>query len=80
MTAPAEARASRLLRGQDRIAYSFAQAAEATGYSYDVIRRAVNAGDIATKVGTINGRGVAKPVILRAALERWLIDRPDADT
>lgn len=76
----AQTKPTRLLRGQDRIAYSFAQAAEATGYSYDVIRRAVNAGDIATKVGTINGRGIAKPVILRAALERWLIDRPAADT
>lgn len=68
---------TRALRGKDRIAYSLPEAAEATGYSIDVIRRAINAGDLATVAGTINGRQVAKPVIRRADLEAWLTDRAD---
>lgn len=52
--------------------YSYAGAAQATGYSIDVIKRAVRAGDLRTVTPKVAGRHLSKPVILAAELERWL--------
>ncbi len=54
------------------IAYSKADAAAACGVSVDVINRAIRAGDITPAKPTVNGKPVAKVVILAAELERWI--------
>ncbi|GEM_PF-1452884 len=59
----------------ERITYDIASAAEATGVSIDVIRRAIRAGDLATTSPRINGRKISKPLIPAAELERWALDR-----
>lgn len=51
-----------------QISYDYDQAAQATGHSKDVIRRAVNAGDLPVRYPT------SKPVIRAADLQAW-IDR-----
>lgn len=55
-----------------KLAYSYAEAASASGVSVDIIKRAVKAGDLKTVAGTIGGVRVAKPVILAADLAAWL--------
>jgi len=54
------------------ISYSKADAAMAVGVSVDVINRAIRAGDLAPAKPTVNGKPVAKVVILAAELERWV--------
>lgn len=57
-----------------KLSFTFAEAAVSTGYSVDVIRRAVRAGDLASVAPIINGRNLSRPVIVAAELERWLND------
>lgn len=47
-------------------------AAAATGLSVDVIRRAVRSGDLPTHYPKIDGRQVAKPLILADDLRAWV--------
>ena len=54
------------------VAYTLAGAATATGYSIDVIRRAVRKGDLVTHAPKVGGTRVARPVILHDDLMRWL--------
>ena len=54
------------------VSYDYAGASAATGYSVDVIRRAVDAGDLEVRYVTVNGRVLTKPVIQREVLERWV--------
>jgi hypothetical protein len=54
------------------ISYTIQTAAEATGLSIDTIRKAVRTGDLVASRPTVNNRQIAKDVILRAELERWL--------
>jgi len=54
------------------IAYTPKTAAEATGLSIDVIKRAIRSGDLKATRPLIDGREVAKDSIAPVALERWL--------
>lgn len=54
------------------IAYNYADAAAAVGQSVATIKRAVNAGDLPVVAGTIDGKSVARPVILHDDLRAWL--------
>lgn len=54
-----------------KITFNAAEAAEATGVSVDVIRRAVRAGDIATVTPLLNGKPMSKWLIPAAELARW---------
>ena len=47
-------------------------AAAAVGVSVDVIRRAVNAGDLVASSVTVDGRKIAKPLIERDELVKWV--------
>jgi len=53
-------------------AYTLDDAARASGYSVDVIRRAVRAGDLATVTPVVGGKRISRPVILASELTRWL--------
>lgn len=53
------------------VAYTAKTAAEATGVSVDVIKRAIRAGDIKTSRPRVAGREIAKDLIPAAELERW---------
>ena len=54
------------------VSYDYAGASAATGYSEDVIRRAVKAGDLAVRYVVVNGRQLSKPVIEADELRRWV--------
>ena len=54
------------------VSYTLTDAAATTGYSIDIIRRAVRSGDLATVAPKVNGKPVARPVILHTELVRWL--------
>lgn len=54
------------------VSYDYAGAAAATGYSYDVIARAVKAGDLVARYVTVAGRTLAKAVIEADELRRWV--------
>lgn len=54
------------------VSYDYAGAAAATGFSEDVIRRAVNGGDLTVRYVTVAGRQVTKPVIEFDELQRWI--------
>jgi hypothetical protein len=54
------------------VSYSYETAAAATGYSQDVLQRAVRAGDLAVRYPRVNGRALSKPVIEREELARWV--------
>ena len=56
------------------VSYSAEGAAVATGYSVDVIRRAIRAGEIAVHYPRVNGRPLSKAAILRDDLDRWVRD------
>lgn len=56
------------------VSFSYDTAAAATGFSADVIKRAVKAGDLAVKFVSVKGDLVRKPVIERAELERWVTE------
>lgn len=55
-----------------KLAYSRAEAAEATGYSEATIKRAIEAGDLRESHPLIDGRPSSKGVIVHAELERWV--------
>jgi len=57
------------------IAYTRQTAAAATGLSVDTIKDAINAGDLVASRPKVKGREIAKDVILRTELERWLVNR-----
>lgn len=55
-----------------KLAYSAQEAADATGLSVDVIRRAVRAGDLATVSPTVGGKKLGKWVVTADELQRWI--------
>ncbi len=54
------------------LAYNYADAARVTGYSIDVIKKAVHTGDLVPVRPSVGGRELSKPVILAEELKRWL--------
>lgn len=54
-----------------RLAYTYADAAVATGVSIDVIRRAVRVGDLIPSYPT------SRPVLMVEELTEWLRSRPN---
>jgi hypothetical protein len=56
------------------ITYDVTSAAAATGVSTDVIRRAIRAGDLATRSPKVNGRQISKPLIPADELRRWALN------
>lgn len=58
-----------------KLAYTVKEAAESTGYSRDVIDRAIRAGDMATLDPKVEGRSIKVRTIRSTELERWLEDR-----
>lgn len=54
-----------------KVAYTVAEAAEATGVSERTIARAIKSGDLAARRPRVGGKPVAKDLISRAELERW---------
>jgi hypothetical protein len=54
------------------VSYDYAGASAATGFSPDIIQRAVKAGDIEAHYPVVSGRQLAKPVILADELRRWV--------
>lgn len=57
------------------MAFTINEAAEATGFSADTIRRAVQAGDLPARKPKINGKKVNRLVILASDIEAWLSDK-----
>ena len=55
------------------VSYDISGAALASGVSTDVIRRAVNAGDLPTHYPEVDGRQVNKPLILVDDLRAWVL-------
>ena len=53
-----------------KLAFSFQEAAEATGYSIDVIRRAVRNSELVARYAN------TKPVIMATELTAWLESKP----
>lgn len=60
---------------RNKLAFTINEAAEATGFSAETIRRAVQAGDLPARKPKINGKKVKRPVILASDIEAWLSDR-----
>lgn len=56
----------------EAVSYDIPGAAAATGYSADVIRRAIRAGDLTARYPTVAGRPLSKPVLERDELARWI--------
>lgn len=56
----------------DKLAYNSRQAAEASGYSWDVIRAAISAGDLRETFPVVNGTRLKRGVIRREDLQAWL--------
>lgn len=54
------------------VSFDIAGAAAATGISAQMIRRAINAGDLRPHYVEIDGRQVDKPLIRFAELDRWV--------
>lgn len=54
------------------VAYNVKDAAEATGLSVDVIKRAIKSGDLRATRPTVDGRQITKDVIPAAELARWV--------
>jgi hypothetical protein len=54
------------------VSYDYAGASAATGYSVDVIGKAVKAGDLAVRYVVVDGRQLSKPVIEVDELRRWV--------
>jgi len=61
-----------------KLSYTIPEAADATGLSEITIRRAIRAGDLRANRPKVEGREIAKEVILTAELERWLGAEPSA--
>jgi len=60
------------MNATDQLAYSLPEAAAVSGYSLDVIRRAIRAGDLRTVQPVVGGRQVARRRVLREDLLAWL--------
>jgi len=56
----------------EQISYTRRQAAEVTGYSYDLICAAIRSGDLREVRPEVNGRRVRDGRIMRDELIRWL--------
>lgn len=54
------------------ISYNYEQAAKATGYSVDIIRKAVRCGDLVMRYPKVDGRHLAKGVIEHRELMAWV--------
>lgn len=54
------------------LAYEAKEAAAACGLSLDTIRRALRNGDLKAADPRVDGRAVAKTIITRRELQRWL--------
>lgn len=54
-----------------KLAYNAHEAADATGVSVDVIRRAVRSGDLAVVNPKVDGKPIAKWLIPAPELARW---------
>lgn len=58
------------------ISFDWRGASAATGLSADMIMRAVRAGDLVAHYPVIDGRTVAKPLILANDLRAWIASGP----
>ncbi|MQB00530.1 MAG: hypothetical protein GEU78_09605 [Actinobacteria bacterium] len=56
----------------DQLAYNRRQAADASGFSKDIIDAAVRSGDLRETFPEVNGKRLKRGVILREHLEEWL--------
>lgn len=54
------------------VSFDINGAAAASGYSPQVIRRAVNAGDLVVHYPAVDGRQLDKPLILADDLRAWV--------
>lgn len=54
------------------VSFDYDGAAAASGYSRDVIQRAVRSGDLPAHYPEINGRQISKPSILADDLLAWV--------
>ena len=57
---------------KSKVSFNLQEAADSTGYSVDVLRRAIRAGDLATSAPRVNGRTITRRVIKADELERWI--------
>ena len=57
-----------------KLAYTRREAAAACGVSFDVIDKAIKAGDLRAVRPTIGGRKLATILIRHTELERWLAE------
>lgn len=55
-----------------QMAFTRKEAAEVTGYSWDVISAAVRSGDLRETYPEVNGKRLQRGVILREDLHAWL--------
>ena len=55
------------------VSYDIPGAGQATGLSADVIRRAVNSGDLTVHYPEVDGQQVNKPLILVDDLRAWVL-------
>lgn len=60
------------LTSVESVSYSLDGAAAATGYSRDVIVRAVRAGDVPVHYPEVDGKALAKPTIDADDLRAWV--------
>lgn len=58
------------------VSYSLQGAAEASGISLDVIRKAMRAGDLPVHYPRVNGKPIARPLVRADDLDRWVQDGP----
>lgn len=54
------------------VSFDYNGASQATGASRDVIIRAVRAGDLPVHYPQVDGKTIAKPLILAADLQAWV--------
>lgn len=59
-----------------KVSYSREEAAEATGFKYDTIKRAVGSGRLEEHYPYIDGRPSTKGVILADDLAAWVVAGP----
>ena len=55
-----------------KLAYTVKEASESTGYSRDIIDRAINSGDLATLDPRVDGKPIRVRTISATELKRWL--------
>lgn len=54
------------------VSFDYEGAAAATGLSSDVIQKAVRSGDLQVRYPKVDGRTIAKPVVMADELRRWI--------